>query len=166
MNKLVWQGFKGSTKEFRELRSKILDEKGELREEYIGMDGYARFAEDHYARVINKNKEDEHYAGDMQKAFINVSAVLDKDRLDKLAWQGFNGLTTEYRELRSKILDEEGEPFPEYIGMEGYARFADEYYARVINKDKEDEHYAGDMHKAFKNVSAVLGKAFPLHLKS
>ena len=60
---LGWQEFYGSELEFHELRGKILDESGKLREKYIGQEGYALFAKDHYNRA-------------MLKAFQNVSSVL------------------------------------------------------------------------------------------
>ena len=43
---LGWQQFHGSSEEFKDLREKALDERGEPREEYLGMDGYALFARD------------------------------------------------------------------------------------------------------------------------
>ena len=45
-----WAGrsFIGSELEFHELRGKILDESGKLKEKYIGQEGYALFAKDHY----------------------------------------------------------------------------------------------------------------------
>ena len=50
---------------FIELRRKILDESGKPKEKYIGQEGYALFAKDHYDRA-------------MLKAFINVSSVLSE----------------------------------------------------------------------------------------
>ena len=47
-NELGWQKFHGSELEFHELRGKILDESGKLREKYIGQEGYALFAKDYY----------------------------------------------------------------------------------------------------------------------
>ena len=131
--KLGWQQFHGSPEEFKDLREKVLDEKGKPREEYLGMDGYVLFAETHYE-------------GDMKKAFQNVSAVLSKSEFNKLGWQQFHGSPEEFKDLREKVLDEKGEPREEYLGMDGYALFA-------------ETHYDGDMQKAFKNVSAVLGGA-------
>ena len=43
-NKLGWQKYHGSVEEFREERTKILDEKGELKEKYVGPDGNALYA--------------------------------------------------------------------------------------------------------------------------
>ena len=51
---LGWQGFIGSEIEFHELREKVLDESGKLREKYIGQEGYALFAKDHYNRSYAK----------------------------------------------------------------------------------------------------------------
>ena len=45
---LGWQEFYGSELEFHESRGKILDESGKPREKYIGQEGYALFAKDHY----------------------------------------------------------------------------------------------------------------------
>ena len=130
---LYWQQFHGSTKEFKELRGYVLNERGEFKEEYRAMEGYARLA-------------DEHFAGDMQKTFLNVSAVLDKAIFKSAGWQQFHGSTKEFKELRGYVLNERGEFKEEYRAMEGYARLADAYFA-------------GDMLKTFKNVSAVLDKA-------
>ena len=144
MKKTGWQSFHGTEEEYQGLRDKILNRDGSLKEEYIGMEGYVRFAK-------------EHYGGNMHKAFKNISAVLDKALMKKTGWQSFHGREEEYQGLRDKILNRDGSLKEEYIGMEGYARFA-------------KEHYGGDMQKAFKNISAVLGghiymKAFGLDWK-
>ena len=51
-NKLDWQKYKGSVEEFRAERTKILDEKSELKEKYIGPEGYALYAEDYYNKKM------------------------------------------------------------------------------------------------------------------
>ena len=130
---LGWQGFIGSEIEFHELRRKILDESGNLREKYIGQEGYALFAKDHYG-------------GAMSKAFKNISSVLNKSEFKELGWQGFSGSELEFHESRGKILDEKGKPKEKYIGQEGYALFAKDHYDRA-------------MKKAFINVSAVLSES-------
>ena len=61
-DRLGWQQFKGSVREFQELLGKILNTDGSLEEEYFGKQGYLKFVKDHYG-------------DNMQKAFINVSAV-------------------------------------------------------------------------------------------
>ena len=132
-NELGWQGFNGSELEFHESRGKILDESGKLREKYIGQEGYALFAKDHYKRA-------------MQKAFMNVSSVLSESEFNELGWQEFHGSELEFHELRGKILDESGKLIEKYIGQEGYALFA-------------KDHYKGAMQKAFINVSSVLSES-------
>ena len=129
--KLDWQRFKGNVSEFKTLRSRILDKNGYLKERYRGMEGYARFAETYYE-------------GNMHRAFVNVSAILDKSKFNKLKWQVFHSSASEFKSLQSGILDERGQLREEYIGQDGYVSFSKEYY--------ED-----NMHKAFVNVSAVLG---------
>ena len=132
--KLGWQGFQGSTTEFEKLSGKILTD-GSINDKYIGQEGYLKFAK-------------EHYGGNMQKTFQNVSAVLDKDNFAKLGWQGFHGSATEFEKLPGKILTD-GSINNEYLGQEGYLKFA-------------KEHYGGNMQKTFQNVSAVLDKdTFP-----
>ena len=132
-NNLGWQQFQGLVNEFRDLRGKILDERGKPKDKYLGMDGYALFAK-------------EHYEGNMKKTFLNVSSVLSKSEFNNLGWQEFHGLVNEFRDLRGKILDERGKPKDKYLGMDGYALFA-------------EDHYEGNMEKAFKNVSSVLGES-------
>ena len=60
-----WAGrlFIGSELEFHESRGKILDESGNLREKYLGQEGYALFAKDHYGRS---------YAKGFYECFISV----------------------------------------------------------------------------------------------
>ena len=130
---LGWQAFHGLVKEFHEVRKLLLDEKAEIKAEYKGMAGYARFSE-------------EHYDGDMLKAFLNASSVLSKKDFKRSGWQAFIGSVKEFYEVRKLLLDEKGRIKAEYKGMEGYARFA-------------EDHYAGDMKRAFQNASSVLGKA-------
>ena len=129
--KLGWQAFIGSSVEFRDLRGKIFDKRDKPKKRYLGQKGYALFA-------------DKHYAGDMQKAFKNVSAVLDNLKFRKLNWRQFHGSVEEFRNLRGKILNEQGKLKKKYQDLKGYVLFA-------------KDHYRGDMQKAFKNVSAVLG---------
>ena len=131
--RLAWQGFHGLVGEFHNSRGKILDERGELKEKYIAMEGYVLFAKDHYD-------------GNMNKAFINMSSVLSEFEFKELGWQEFHGSELEFRSLRGKILDERGKLKEKYIAMEGYALFA-------------EDHYDGNMKKAFLNMSSVLSKS-------
>ena len=133
MKQLEWQQYQGQVSDFNELRDKILNEDGSIRKEYKGSDGYALFAEDYFE-------------ADMQKAYINVSAVLGGgSRLMKqLDWQGYQGQVSDFNKLREKILNEDGSIREEYKGSDGYALFAEKYFE-------------GNMQKAYQNVSAVLG---------
>ena len=129
--KLGWQEFFSSLEDFRTLRGKILTSNGDIRHKYKGMDGYANFAE-------------KYYEGNMKKTFLNVSAVVEKSVFQKLGWQEFIGLVENFHELRKGILTSNGDLRHEYKGMDGYAKLAEDYYE-------------GDMKKAFRNISAILG---------
>ena len=133
MKQLDWQQYQGQVSDFNKLRDKILKEDGSIKEEYKGSDGYANFAK-------------KYFEGDMKKTYVNVSAVLGgSSRLMKqLDWQAYHGQASDVNELREKILNEDGSIREEYKGRDGYALFAEKYFE-------------GDMKKAYKNVSAVLG---------
>ena len=143
MESLNWQTYRGTTKEFREERSRILDEEGNVKEEYQGPEGYARYGDEFYG-----GKK----LGDMCKTYINVSAVLSESEKKNLNWKQYNGTTKEFREERSRILDEEGNVKEEYQGPEGYARYGDEFYGG-------DGKEFGNMFKTYINVSAVLSES-------
>ena len=72
---------------FMSSRGKILDESGKLREKYIGQEGYALFAKEHYDRA-------------MQKAFVNISSVLSESEFNELGWQEFYGSELEFRRIK------------------------------------------------------------------
>ncbi len=128
-----WRQFQRNVKDFRELKGKLLTLNGDIRKEYKGMVGYAKFAEDHYE-------------GKMQVTFQNTSAVLEKSVFQKTNWQSFQGTVEDFRELKGKLLTLNGDIREEYKGMVGYAKFA-------------EDHYEGNMLKAFHNTSAVLEKS-------
>ena len=132
MRELGWQSYQGNSTEFRKERGKLYNPDGSLKKEYIGQEeGYPQFADDYYG-------------GTMKKAFINISSVLTKEEMDQLGWQSYQGTSSEFRDLRSKLYNPDGSLKEEYIGQEeGYPRFA-------------DDHFDGRMQKAFANVSAVL----------
>ena len=133
MKQLDWQQYHGQVSDFNKLREKILNEDGSIREEYKGSDGYALFAE-------------KYFEGNMEKAYINVSAVLGGgSRLMKqLDWQQYQGQVSDFNKIREKVLNEDGLIREEYKGSDGYVLFAEKYFE-------------GDMLKAYINVSAVLG---------
>ena len=134
MRRLGWRQFQGSTEEFRQLRGKLFNPDGSIKQQYIGqMEGYPLFA-------------DEYFDGKMQKTFLNVSAALSSQEMRRLGWQAYTGSTEEFRQLRGKLFNPDGSIKQQYIGqMEGYPLFADEYFD-------------GKMQKTLQNVSAVLSK--------
>ena len=130
---LAWQGFQGSVKEFQVLPQKILNAEGYLKTEYLGQQGYLQFALDHPEMFMRKRTQN--IAGDnkptdqannilMDKTFKNVSAVLDDEVFDRLGWQQFQGNASEFQELIGKILNVNGSLKEEYLGQEGYLKFA------------------------------------------
>ena len=130
MKGLQWQKFRGTSEDFKNLKELLsLD----VIEKYKGMLGYASFVE-------------KYFEADMQKAYLNVSAVLGgASRLMKqLDWQQYQGSVSDFNKLREKILNEDGSIREEYKGSDGYAHFAKKYFE-------------GNMQKAYQNVSAVLG---------
>ena len=142
---LNWQAYHGTTKEFREERSKILDSKEKVKAEYRGSDGYALYAD----RFYGGEKQE---LGDMKKAYLNVSAVLSESEKEGLNWQQYQGTTKEFREERSRILDSKEKVKAEYRGSDGYALYADRFYGG-------EKQELGNMLKAYQNVSAVLSES-------
>ena len=133
MRELGWQAFQGSTEDYRKAQMQILDSEGKIRSEYRGIEGYILYA-------------DRSYEGDMQKAYTNISAVLDKSQMQELGWQSFQGTTQEFRKQRDQILDQKGSLISKYKNRKGHVLYSDSFYE-------------GDMKKAYKNTSAVLNKA-------
>jgi hypothetical protein len=137
---LGWgKGFSGTTTEYRSERTRVLEKSGDPETgpyKYLGPEGYVKYADDFYR-------------GAMQKAFMNVSAVLTEKEFADLGWgKGFSGTTTEYQSERTKVLEKTGDPATglyKYLGTEGYVKYADDFYAEA-------------MLKAFRNVSAVLSE--------
>ena len=137
MKQLDWQAYLGQVSDFNKLREKILTEDGSIKEKYKGMDGYVLCAE-------------EHFGSNMQKAYEHISAVLGGFKVMKqIAWQQYKGFVSDFNSFRSKIFNEDGSIKGEYKGSDGYVKFA-------------KDHCKGNMLKAYKNVSAVLGGVFEM----
>ena len=90
-----------------------LFENGVVRDEYRGPEGYAKFA-------------DEYHNGLMRLTFLNVSSQLDVIEMNTLNWIYFPGATNEYRRMRDRLLESDGNPNSRYHGPDGYARFAND----------------------------------------
>ena len=131
MTLLKWQSFHGTVAEFNSLRDKILNTDNTVKTEFVGIDGYPTFAE-------------KYYENNMLKAYLNVSAVLTKSQMTLLKWQSFHGTVAEFNSLKDKILNTDKTVKTEFVGIDGYATFAEKYYEN-------------NMLKAYTNVSAVLG---------
>ena len=128
---LDWQAVQGTVPEFKALRNKILNNNGSVKEEYVGMEGYALFSE-------------KYMDGKMHKAFMNVSAVSDESEFAKLDWQQFQGTAIQFHALLEDFI----ENYPEgYKGLRGQKRVAHQIFK-------------GDRLKAYRNVSVLRGYFF------
>ena len=116
-----------------EIHHRVLEDRFLFIKNYQGQSGYLRFTES-LQKTIS-----------MDYVFKITSELLNEEERKELGWQQFPGKVSEYKELRSKILDVEGELYLEYKGMEGYALFS-------------ERHFVGNMQKAYKSISAILDK--------
>ena len=145
-SKFGWDRYHGTLEQMQKERAKILDEEDKPKTEYLGMDGCIRYATDHYK-------------GNMYQAFKNVVVVLGGTVINKeLRWKRYYGTTEEFQKERSQVLEEHGQPKKEYIGMDGYIRYTEDYY-KAEKKIGDEVYYYGNMGKAFENVLTVLGWA-------
>ena len=115
-----------------EIYHKVLNDKPSFMNSYKGQKGYLRFTEE-LSETLSMNY-----------VFQTVYNLLSKEEKKELGWQQYQGRAPDYKELRSKIVNEEGQVRLEYIGMEGYALFA-------------EREFSGDMKKTYVSVSSVLG---------
>ena len=127
MRRLGWQIYLGSTEEFRQLRGKLFNPDGSIKQQYIGQtEGYPLFA-------------DEYFDGKMQRTFVNVSAVLSKQEMELLGWKGFIGTVKQFQILELDFL----ERYPKgWIELDGQKRVADTIFQ-------------GNKTTAYKNVSVL-----------
>ena len=137
---LGWQQYHGFTEGFSKERDQILNFNGSVKEEYKGMSGYARYAEKYHGKA-------------MQKAFINVSAVLGGYWGMKeigLNWKKFRGSVFEYYNLFQLF---EVNKAMDFEGIEGQRKVAEEIFG-------------GDKRRAYLNVSlfreVLVGSKKPL----
>ena len=133
-NQLKWQAFQGTTSQFKKLPAKILNKNGtQIQKKFINMKGYIKFA-------------DTHYNGDMNKAYINVSATINKKLFLLLKWKHFQGTTSQFKKSPEKILNKDSTSVQtKFTGKQGYILFA-------------NTHYNGDMNLTHKNISAAIDK--------
>ena len=132
--KLGWRVFKGSTREFRRLRSLLVSqEDGSINKKYVGQDRYVKLS-------------DKMFGGDMNKTFTNAYAVVEDPVLfQTLQWRRFNGSTERFKELRVLFLDPQGGFKKEWAGQEAYLKAATGFFEQ-------------NMTNAFRNVSALASR--------
>ena len=119
---LNWKIFQGTVDDYFSFPDKILDADGRPFEKYFGMEGYARFSEEHgKPKKYTKPSLKHNRSNTMLPIFMNASAVLDKKTFESLNWKMFDGTVKEFFTYRDKILDAEGRPLEKYLGMKGYA---------------------------------------------
>ncbi len=129
--KLRWKEFHGTTKDFDNIQKNFLDEYGMVRKEFIGLNGQIHCA-------------DKYFNGYMIKTFINISAVFGAKKVKEIGWKFFNGTTKDVRHIQNTLLDTNGHIVKDYIGMSGFALFAEFYFNN-------------NMSKTFRNVKVVIG---------
>ncbi len=128
---LQWRHFNGSTREFRRLKSHLLDSRGDFKQKWKGQKAYTQFAT-------------EFFNGNMTKAFRNVSAFAPSKRVfKKIQWREFLGSVSDFHNLRTELFDPLNGLKPRYIGTIGLKRIA-------------QERFKNNMNRAFAQVTAVL----------
>ena len=106
----------------------ILDNQGNIKPEYIGMGGYASFAHTHFK-------------GDMQKTYINISAVLGGVKATRalgLQWKFFQGTTSQFYALK-----------------ELFKRYGVEYLKGSDGLEKVSREIFGNRKRTYHNVSIL-----------
>ena len=127
MKGLQWQRFRGRSLDFKALK-KILSL--DVIKKYKGSDGYVLFAE-------------KYFEGNMQKAYVNVSAVLggvlEMRRLN-IGWKQFQGTIDQFKDLKDLFKNNKRE---ELKGEKGQLRVAREIFK-------------GNKRRAYNMVSALI----------
>ena len=143
MKGLQWQRFRGMPVDFIRLKELLsLD----VIEKYKGMLGYALFTRNAWLCLFTEK----YFGSDMEKAYINVSAVLGgfrEMRKLKLGWKNFKGTVDQFKDLKDLFKNNKRE---ELEGEKGQLRVAREIFK-------------GNKIKAYNMVSALreelLGRA-------
>ena len=136
--KLGWgKAYHGTTEGFQQERQRLLIN-GRANPEFIGLEGYIKYADRYYNANMNGA-----YNGNMHRAYVNMSAVLSEKEKNQMGFgRQYHGTTKEFHEERLQLLIN-GRANPEFIGLEGYIKYADRYYN-------------GQMLTVHLNMSAVL----------
>lgn len=128
LSELSWgKAYRGDTIEFHIDKTR-LTEQGAT--DYAGRAGYVRYA-------------NEFYDGDMDRAFVQMSAVLSESEKATLDWGSkYLGSSSDFKLDRERLLNN----VARYRGQEGYARFAVDFSNGVMSI-------------AFSRMSAVLAES-------
>ena len=132
MKQKGWRKYYGSTSQYKDLPSILLNPQGVVTQQYVGLEGYKEFALK-YAH------------GNMTVAYSNVSVALGIDVIKRLKWKSFAGSTEMLDKVQKNLLDSQSSAQLQYREMEGHMLFADKYFK-------------GNMEKAFRIVSAMASE--------
>ena len=124
-----WRKYLGSTHQYEQLSSILLNSDGSVKEEYIGLEGHIKFAV-------------KHANGNMAAAYSNASAALGSNIIKQLQWKKVSGSVNRLNKIQADLLDSQSSFQPQYREMEGYIQVSDKYFK-------------GNMESAFKIVSAI-----------
>lgn len=112
-------------------------------EKYNGQTGYFLFAQK------SPNIDD-------MRVLFNLASEALGMKFRKLEWREYQGSLEQMRKEREQILDENGEPKVEYIGLAGYVKYAVAYHGEEIIAGGKVYH-GGVMQKAYNFVNLALG---------
>jgi len=114
-------------------KARLFDEKGNLRAQYRGRTGYIDYA-------------DNHHRGSMRQAYKSVAVTLTEKEFEALSWgKSFPGYVRQFKEVKERLLDKNGNVSPKYKGLVGYATYA-------------NEHQQGGMATAYTLVTGALSQ--------
>ena len=128
--------------EYKNIRSRFLDETGNLKKELIGKDGQALYAE-------------KYHEGHMLKADNDAINVLDQTDVDTLEWFPFKGSASNYKIIKPRFLDETGELKTEIIGRDKQMQYAEKYHEGNMLKADNDALAVLDYHTNYNKIGWV-----------
>jgi hypothetical protein len=137
---LGWdRNFPGTTEEFDKMKISLFFDHPDS-SKYSNEFGLAKYAE-------------EYTQGDMSIAFHRASAALSRDDFKKLGWKWFPGTTSEFRQVRERLLGPDGNPRPGMSGIAGYIDYSDTF------ENRESIPGAGNMWQSHIKAAAALSES-------
>lgn len=135
--------FQGTTQEYRQVRSRVIDPQGRPIKRMTEPKGYRN-----YANVYR--------GGDMFTAYVNVSAVLSKDEFESLGWgKAFQGTAALYLEYRAMCVFPDGIVNPAVKGEKGLSDLAWTLAKKLASTPHQQRH---QYEKARRNLRAVVSE--------